>query len=290
MKLLPFSKIFNFVSKSKNFARTEFARSSCKELLALRTAKQEFADCYLVSAGHALTRSNNGKRILQENIQTATEAVPRFHYTELSNSIKRQYENVLDNWENFKITFKNVYNKEETYVIDAKTFNKNFKIYHKQKQQKTPVLAAIEIAMNKLVNKHFFKKPLISRLHEPFLNASFEYNLPSNFFRMFTGKEPIVLGEKNLNWSLNAYKDEAMELFKRMGQEKNHNYSFVAGTGFQKIGGAKGWHCFVIKKVDWKNKTIHLVNKRTNRVNKLTFDEALSKLKYIVGYFDENLK
>lgn len=272
------------------FQRTNFARSSYKELLALRTAKQEYADCYLVSAATALTRSKNGQRILQSNIETAVEEVPKFHFTELSASLKRQYEKVLEKWNIFKITFKNVYDKEESYIIDAKEFNKKFHIYHKQKKQNAQVLAALEIAMNKLVNRHFFKKPLISRLNEPFLNASFEYNLPSNFFRMFTGKEPIVLGEKNLNFTLNPYKDEALKLFTQMGKDRNSNYSFVAGTGFKSINGSKAWHCFVVKKVDLKNKTIHLVNKRTNSVSKLSFDEALSKLKYIVGYFDENLK
>lgn len=274
-------------SKTIPKAKTVFYRLAQSEILSLRVAKQEFSDCYLVSSLHSLTKSVAGREVLLQNISKAKEEVSQYYFTEVSSRIKKQGEKNPFLKDVFDVVFKNVKNKEERYLIDAKTIKKYYWIEGKQKNS---ILSSVEMAMQKLVGKHFSKKPLFCRMNFPFMFENFENNKVSNFMEMFTGKKPINLCESKLNINLKHHKKEAFELFERMGRSPCDDFSFVAGTGVKHIGRAKGWHCYVIDKIDLQNKRIFLINKRTNNVERLSFDEALDKLKYIVGYFNENLK
>lgn len=274
-------------SKAIPKAKAVFNKLAQSEILSLRAAKQEFSDCYLVSSLHSLTKSTAGREVLLQNISKSKEEVPLYYFAEVASELKKKGEETPFLKDVFDVVFKNVQNKEERYSIDAKTMKKYYWIEGKQKNS---ILSSVEMAMKKLVGKHFFKKPLFCRMYLPFMHENFENNKVSNFMEMFTGKKPINLCESKLNINLKPYKKEALELFERMGKSPYDDFSFVAGTGVKHIGRAKSWHCYVIKKVDLHNKRIFLINKRTNNVEKLSFDEALDKLKYIVGYFNENLK
>jgi hypothetical protein len=245
-----------------------------KEVSTVRDAYQQFADCYLLSTLDALSKTNEGRKIISQNIQR----------TEKTNWIETAFPNFISNFERFKVTFQNVFGKKETYEIGEKELGKFFDVY---KYQPNKIIFAMEIAMQKLVTQHPTKKSIFSRLRK--LNKkNFEYNIPSNFMKMFTGKKPISIAEKHFNINLKGYKKEVLALLKKMSETPNNNYSFIAGTGVKKL--ERYWHCFVVESVDYKNQIIYLKNKRSNIPKAVSFDEAFDKLKYFVGYFEENLK
>ena len=91
--------------------------------------------------------------------------------------------------------------------------------------------------------------------------------------KVFTGIEPRVIAETDFNLDLSGYKNEVMELFKRMDKEKNH--SFVIGTGVKMLDG-RTWHVYIIEDVDLANNTITVKEKR-------------GTFKFVVGYFNSDL-
>ena len=262
-----FNRNFSSNNCLKNFS---FRNLNEQELDSFSLACQEFSDCYLVSSLEALSKSKKGREILSKNIEIAPKQDDGFCGL---------FGNII------KISFPNINGKKETFFVGAKEMDKNFDIYYHQKNK---ILFAVKMSMKKLIKKHFFKKPLISRL-VPF-TETFEYNKPSNFLEMFTGKKPIIIAESDVNFNLKKYKKDVFNLLKRMAQTKNSNYSFVVGTGISGFGNIKSWHCLVVDKVDDANKMITLKNKRGNGKYTFSFDELIATFKYIVGYFDENLR
>lgn len=257
------------------------------DINSLRNAEQVFADCYILSSMHALTKSSFGRKFLSSNITRASNEVPTVYFADLSaKALKNSPAFKTMNIDTYCFTFNDVYGKKEEYCIAPLDLKKNMSIYSKQKN---PVIRAMEIAMNRLVHRHFFKKPLISRLHYPFLNKSFEFNIPSNFLKMFTGVEPVSVGERGMNLTLKPYKNEVLHIFEKMSKHPDE-YSFVAGTGFKTFDIDKGWHCFVVENCDFEKQLLTLINKRTGRPFTVTFDKAISTLKYLTGYFKENFK
>ena len=106
--------------------------------------------------------------------------------------------------------------------------------------------------------------------------------------KVFTGIEPTVnIAEQDYNLDLHSYKEQVMELFKRMDKEKEH--SLVIGTG-QKMLDGRHWHVYVLEDVDLDNKTITVKNKRGNQMRTMSIDTALNTFKYIVGYFNSDLE
>ena len=135
--------------------------------------------------------------------------------------------------------------------------------------------------------KKYKAKPFISQIRDNTKDYVFEYNFPSNFMKMITGVEPIVIGESNLNIDLMKYKDEVMQLFKRMDEEKHH--SFVMSTGIKALDGHR-WHVYILEDVNLKENTITVKEKRGNKSQTLSIDEALKTFKCIVGYFNSDLE
>lgn len=277
---------FNFLRKASSKVVPEFRKLTSDEVLTLKSATQEFCDCYLVTAMASLASGYKGREIIKQQITKAQVPVTERFLGAVSSHVHTEGQTPTILTDVYNVVFKNVKNKPETYEVNVRDLNKYYWITHKQKNK---TLGAMEIAMQKLVGNHFFKKPWIARLKAPFLYEKFEFNLVSNFMEMFTGKKPINIGEKNLNVNLKPYKKEVLELFDKIGKSYQDGYSFVAGTGVKHIGRAKAWHCYVLKSVDLQRKEVVLINKRTNVPNILSFDEAIDKLKYIVGYFGENL-
>lgn len=77
----------------------------------------------------------------------------------------------------------------------------------------------MDVSVAEYENK-YKSKPWICRVTDTFKSYSFENNLPSHFMKVFTGIEPRVIAETDFNLDLSGYKNEVMELFKRMDKEK----------------------------------------------------------------------
>ena len=106
--------------------------------------------------------------------------------------------------------------------------------------------------------------------------------------KTLTGIEPTVnISETDLNFDLTSKKDKVMELFKRMDKEKNH--SLLMGTGVKMLDG-RTWHVYILEGVDLKNNTITVKEKRSNTPRVMDIDTAIKTFKYIVGYFNSDLK
>ena len=236
-----------------------------EEIKSLQRVKQNFHDCYLVTSLNSLSNSENGRKILQNNI--------------------------LREGSNFKIKFKNVNGNQEDFFITEKeiddlTLCDRFFNPIELKEPHNPIIKAIEVAMNKLLSKFPDKKSFINRLYKT--NEQFEYNNPSRFMEMFTGITPLNINEKSFRMSLRKNSDDAKGLFQQIGN--TNNSSFIVGTGHHFIKGMTNWHCYTLEKVDNKANTIQIFDNRYQEPITMSFDEAVKKLKYITGYFNESLK
>lgn len=235
------------------------------EIDKLKYAKQYFQDCYLVSSVSALANCSNGRRILAENIAHTPEG--------------------------FRIKFKNINGKEEDFFVSQKEID-NLVYMDKylnplpidNRFPHNPIIKAIEVAMNKLLGKYPAKKPWIC--HLPSCNEKFEFNQPSNFLEMFTGQKPLSLNEKSFRLNLMSKKEESKTLFANITQ--NPDSTFIAGTLLPFDKRLSDVHCYNIKEVNSDN-SISLFDHRLQQTIKLSFEEAIKKLKYIVGYFNKDL-
>lgn len=241
-----------------------------KEIQGLNRAKQIFSDCYLVSTLNSLTRTDSGKKILQKNIQKS-----------LSQNSKEPL---------FKIHFPNVYNKPRDVFVysneidDLYLVDKYYNIVRHGKEENS-ILKAVEIAMNKLIDEHPLIKSLISRI--PDSVEKFEYNSPSKFMRMFTGKEPISINEHSISNTLKSKTDEVSAILNRI-KKSNNNENFVAGTGVNpSFPNLESWHCYVISKV--KDNHITLYNQKEGLHIDMSVTTFLKQFKYITGYFSKDL-
>lgn len=235
------------------------------EMKSLQRVKQHFHDCYLVTSMNALSNTENGRKILQENI--------------------------LREGNNFNIKFKNINGKSEDFFVTEKELNDltlcdRFFNPIELKEPHNPILKAVEVAMNKLLKKYPDKKSFINRLYKT--NEEFEYNNPSRFLEMFTGIKPININENSIRMSLKNKIDEAKEVLEKIGNETTN--SFIAGTGHKFIKGLTNWHCYTLENVNNANKTAKIFDNRYQEEITLSFEDFIKKIKYITGYFNEDLK
>ncbi len=233
------------------------------EIDKLKIAPQHFSDCYLVSSVGALARSKNGRKTLRNNIRY--------------NQNKQYYEIHFLDWKKQK---KDIFvsQKEMSNIVLTDKFANPLKLTSPH----NPIIQAIECSMNKLIKSCPSVKPLFCRLASSV--EPFEYNISSNFMKMFTGVKPISINEKTLRKNLTHHKESVLELFDRM---KDNNFSFIAGTskGTRKFC---AWHCYSIEKVDGSNVFLYDHRKQTS-IN-VKYDEFIKSFKYITGYFNDMLK
>lgn len=234
------------------------------EIQNLKTAIQYFQDCYLVSSVSALTKSTNGRKILSQNI------------AHTNNGYRIKFNNINGEAKDFFVTQKE---------MDDLVYMDKYKNPIPLKQPHNPIIKAIEAAMNQLLEKYPSKKPWICRF--PNCNEKFEFNKPSNFLEMFTGKKPYSLNESSWRISLKSKKSESKEIFNKISE--NPDNSFVAGTSINFHKGLSDNHCYTIINIDKKAEKLELFDHRFLEKLTLTYEEAIKKLKFIVGYFDKDL-
>lgn len=241
---------------------TSFRASiSNKDMDGLQTAEQHFSDCYLVSALDSLSRTENGRRILQSQIEYDSE-----------------------NPELINCYLFNKNGEREKFSVPASKAIAGYENLYKYQQN--DILRSLDISVCEYENKHK-SKPLICRIADKFRRYSFEFNLPSHFMETLTGIKPTVnIAETAFNLSLKPYEKEVRELFAQMDKDKEH--SFVIGTGIKKLDGRR-WHTYVLENVDLAANKVRIKNKRGNIIREMTVEEVLSRFKYIVGYFNKDL-
>ena len=233
-----------------------------KEIDSLSSAKQHFSDCYIMSTLDTLSKTKNGRKCIKEHIvrdDLNPFLINCYLYTPNGEKLK--------------------------YSIPSNAVVSGYeKLY---KYQPNELIRTVDISVGEY-EKKYKAKPWICRFTDDFKTYSFENSLPSLFMTMITGIKPTLnIAETDFNIDLSSKKDEVMKLFERMDKDKNH--SLVIGTGLKMLDGSS-WHVYVLEDVNLANNTITVKNKRGNIKKTLNIDTALNTFKFIVGYFDKDLK
>jgi len=235
---------------------------SDKEIDSFKNAEQHFSDCYIMSTLESLSHTENGRKVIKKQIEHDDKnpnLINCYLYTPTGT--------------------------KEKYQIPTNTAIKGYeKLY---KTQDNSIIRSVDITVGEY-EKRYKAKPWICRFTDDFKTYTFENNLPSHFMTILTGKKPTVnIAETDFNIDLTTRKDEVMELFKRMQDNKDH--SLVIGTGLKMLDG-RTWHVYVLQDVDLDKNTITVKNKRGNITKTMNINTALNTFKFIVGYFNEDLK
>jgi hypothetical protein len=152
--------------------------------------------------------------------------------------------------------------------------------------EKNPTTRIFEAASRKmLISEHFWKK---------YQREPLKFYSASLFFKKFTGKTPINIGEFNpltLNNPLNFFnKEKAVKLLDLISDIGEGNFTAVAGTQFKKQPPPEGRkygirknHYYVIKSVDKENQIVSVENPRLNELHPdLTYDQFFDVFRSIV--------
>ena len=232
------------------------------EITDFSKAQQHFSDCYIMTALETLSHSENGRKILKKQIK----------HDDYKPDVINCYLYAPDGY-------------KEMYSIPTSFAVKGYeKLY---KAQDNEIIRSIDISVGEY-EKRYKAKPWICRFTDDFKTYTFENSLPSHFMKIFTGKEPTVnIAETDFNVDLSSRREEVMQLFKRMQEEKDH--SLVIGTGLKMLDG-RTWHVYVLEDVDLENNTITVKNKRGNITKVMNIDTAINTFKFIVGYFNKDLE
>lgn len=234
---------------------------SDNDIDSLKSVEQYFSDCYILATLETLSHSDNGRKILKEQIS---------------------YDYVNPDLINCYLYNKN--GEKEKYTIPSNHAVNGYEELYKHQSDK--IIRTIDISVCEY-EKQNKSKPWICRLADKFRTFKFEFNLTSHFMKTFTGKEPTVnIAETSFNYNLKPYRKEVMELFERMDKDKNH--SLVIGSGIKKVDGRR-WHVYVLEDVNLAENKVTIKNKRGNITKTMTVEEALSDFKYITGYFNKDL-
>lgn len=251
--------MFNY-NLNNNFNISFKSSITNNEIDDFKNAKQHFSDCYLMTTLESLSHTENGRKVLKEQLQRDDKNPDILNcYLYNKKGVKEKYS-----------------------VPTSQVLNGYEKVY---RHQPNDIIRTVDISVNEYEKKHN-SKHFFCKLGASFKDYSFEYNLPSNFMKMFTGIEPKVLGETDYNINLEKYKDEALELFKRMDREDE--FSFVISSGPKSFDGRR-WHVYVIEDVNIDDNTITIKEKRKNVPQTISIDEALKNFKFIAGYFNSDL-
>ena len=235
---------------------------SDSDIDSFKSTEQHFSDCYIMSTLEALSHSDNGRKVLKKQIE----------YDDTKQNIINCY----------------LYSPNGEKIKYSIPFNEAVKGYEKlYNLQDNKIIRTVDIAVGEY-EKEYKAKPWICRVTDDFKTYTFENSLPSHFMKILTGIEPTInIAETDFNIDLSSRKDEVMKLFKRMAEEKDH--SLVIGTGMKMLDG-RTWHVYVLEDVDLDNNTITVKNKRGNKTRVMNIDTALNTFKFIVGFFNSDLK
>jgi len=236
---------------------------------------QIIANCYDEATRYALLASKKGREIFRNRIWIQKNSTTPAYKLKININGKEEFfrTNPQDYWGKY------------SNITTAYWNNDPFKYKR--------LSLGVNIAVNKMVEKHPFMKPLISRFYMFGLceNNGCEYNIPSNAFKWYTGKQPKSIGEKGLNINLKKYKDEVYNELNKLKNKSSKKYSYVAMTGplrayvtntrSNKVK-VDGWHCLPILKVN-KEKQIILKDLRTREVIKISYEDFIKKFKGLIG-------
>lgn len=240
-------KIYPFLNEnSKNL---KWRKLTNDELDSLMNEKQVISNCYDIAVRHSLLASEKGREMIRKTIKVAKNP---------------------DNGLACKVIF-NIDGKKKPYVVTD--------VKHKSLGD------LVTFAVDKMIKNNPSQKPFISRLARFGFSRSCEFNKPSNALNWYTGKEAQSIGEHNLNLSMKSNKNEVLGLLDDLGDKSSKDYSFVAISSWKpsRLNGKKKFHCLSIINVDSKNKTLDIINKRTNEIITVGFEEFIKKFKAIVG-------
>lgn len=237
------------------------------EIEQLRKSRQIFCDCYLTSTINSLTRTKHGQEILKRNIHHCTD----------NGTYKIHFPNIKNHPEDIFVTEKELKNlilvDRYTNPIEVET-------------ESHPIQKAIEVAINKLIEKHPGFKSLVCNFFSSV--EDFEFNFPSKFMSLFTGQKPLVINEKTLWMTLTSKETQVRKLFEEIGTQKD--FHLVAGTGFKLKSEFEDWHCYTIDSFNLDNDAISLYNTRNGETINTDMKTFLKSFKYITGYKPEDLK
>lgn len=234
---------------------------SDKEIDNFSSAEQHFSDCYIMTTLETLSHTENGRKVLKKQIE----------HDDYNPNMINCYVYAPDGF-------------REKYSVPTNTAVKGYeKLY---KAQDNEIVRSVDVTVGEY-EKRYKAKPWICRFTDDFKTYTFENSIPSHFMTILTGKEPTVnIAEMDFNVDLSTRKDEVMDLFKRMQNDKNH--SLVIGTGLKMLDG-RTWHVYVLEDVDLDKNTVTVKNKRGNITKSMSIDSAINTFKFIVGYFNEDL-
>lgn len=218
-----------------------------KELDALMAEKQVISNCYDVATRYALLNTKQGRDCLLKRIK-------------LEDGVENPH---------CKVIF-NINGKNKSYVSCSNTGTLGDKIAS---------------AVEKMIHRNPGQKPFVSRFGKFGFHRACEFNYPSNAFQWYTGKKPISIGENELNFNLKPFKDRVLKLLNFADDDKLKDHAIVVISSHkpEKVNGHRRWHCLPVIGIDHKNKTLKIINKRTDEVISLSFDELINKFKSIVG-------
>ena len=245
------------------------------ELFNAIQEKQKLCNCFSVATKYSLYYSTVGKEILRSRIFVDRN----------NNSLEPSYKIILS-----------PNGKDEIYRINESEYSgKYFRLFTKYNEHPPfsgfyldslcrNLNTAIDIAITKMIKKHPNQKDWYTRLYG-FTNKKCEFNKPSRAFEWFTGIKPIQYGEEGYKSNLIKYKNDVVNLLKKMSVVSKENYSFVLVSGAKKTSKVYKWHCMPIIKVNFRNKTVRFYDPRERKTFEESFYSIIEKYKAIVGIF-----
>ena len=272
MKLSILRKIYPYLSS--DIKSIKWRSLSDPELNQAMKDPQIIANCFDEATRYALLASEKGRELLKNRIkiQKGENILPAYKLKLNVNGKDEVYKSTkIDYFSSSSDLYNDYYNISRGGL--------NFE------NSKVRLSLGVNIAVCKLVKKHPSMKPFLSRLYmfPIIVNRACEYNKPSNAFKWFTGKTPISYGEEITSLSLKKHKKQVLYLLNDLGNKESKDYSFVAVTGCKKIKEISSWHTLPIISVDSKNKTLKILDKRTNNMTNISFDDFINSFKSIIG-------
>lgn len=235
---------------------------------------QMIANCYDEATRYALLASEKGRDFIRKRIKIEKDGC-------LDPAYKTKL-NINGKEEVYRATKLDYYSSSRDLYCDYSLDEHGLRSFNYENSR---VGLGVSIAIKKMVAKHPFMKPFLSRMYMfPIIkNRNCEYNKPSNAFKWFTGKTPISYGEDMTSFSLKKHKDNVLDLLNDLGKSDTKDYSFVAVTGSKEIKDISSWHTLPIVNVNLKNRQVTVLNKRTHEKIDVGFDDFVNKFKAIVG-------